>query len=49
MKTVEHLCSEESHLSVVSENNYLQMHVGVLLKYSIHSRIEFAHVWPARK
>ena len=42
MKTIEQLCSKESHLSWVKMNI-------VLLKESIHSRPEFACVWPARK
>ena len=36
------------NLICLSENDwYLQ--IGVLLKYSIHSRTEFARVWPVRK
>ena len=34
-------------LICLSGNDYLQ--IGVLLKYSNHSRTEFARVWPARK
>ena len=40
MKAVEHLCSQESHLSDWNDQ-------GVLLNYSVLPRTEFARVWPA--
>ena len=39
--------SDLKNLICPSGNDYLQ--IGVLLKYSIHSRTEFVRVWPAHK